>query len=94
MRGVRAYALNELLELNESARLTAEEQFETIKYAIFFDGTHVQAPNDLYHVPLRSIIPDRSVTEIQTLQIRVKNGIEDDVFPHAVKALWWVEQFF
>lgn len=94
VRGVRAYALNELLELNESARLTAEEQFETIKYAIFFDGTHVQAPNDLYHVPLRSIIPDRSVTEIQTLQIRVKNGIEDDVFPHAVKALWWVEQFF
>lgn len=92
--GVRAYALNELLELNESARLTAEEQFETIKYAIFFDGSHVQAPNDLYHVPLRSIIPDRFVTEIQTLQIRVKNGIGDDIFPHAVKALWWVEQFF
>ncbi|RUT38527.1 chromosome segregation protein SMC [Paenibacillus anaericanus] len=92
--GVRAYALNELLELNESARLNAEEQFETIKYAIFFDGSYVQAPNDLYHVPLRSTIPDRSVTEIQTLQIRVKNGIGDDVFPHAVKALWWVEQFF
>ncbi len=92
--GVRAYTLNELLELNESARLTAEEQFETIKYSIFFDGSHVQAPNELYHVPLRSIIPDRSVTEIQTLQIRVKNGIEDNVFPHAVKALWWVEQFF
>ncbi|AJS57630.1 AAA family ATPase [Paenibacillus sp. IHBB 10380] len=91
---VRAYTLNELVELNESARLIAEEHFETIKYAIFFDGSHVKAPNDLYHVPLRSIIPDRSVTEIQTLQIRVKKGIGDDVFPHAVKALWWVKQFF
>jgi hypothetical protein len=92
--GVRAYALNELLELYETARFTAEEQFETIKYSIFFDGSHVQAPNDLYHVPLRSIIPDRSITEIQTLQIRVKKGIGDEIFPYAVKALWWVEQFF
>ena len=92
--GVRAYTLNELVELNESARHIVEEQFEAIKYSVFFDGSHVQAPNDLYHVPLRSIIPDRTVTEIQTLQIRVKNGLGDDVFPHAVKALWWIEQFF
>ncbi|WP_313640490.1 chromosome segregation protein SMC [Paenibacillus sp.] len=92
--GVRAYALNDLVELNDTARLTAEELFETMKYAIFFDGTHVQAPNDLYHVPLRGLVPDRSFIENEVLQIRVKNGISEDVFPHAVKALWWVEQFF
>ncbi|WP_239712537.1 AAA family ATPase [Paenibacillus sp. 19GGS1-52] len=92
--GVRAYTLNELVELNDSARPAAEEQFEAIKYTVFFDGMHVQAPNDLYHVPLRSIVPDRSVTDIQELQIHVKNGISDDVFPHAVKVLWWVEQFY
>ncbi|ETT65475.1 SMC domain-containing protein [Paenibacillus sp. FSL R7-277] len=92
--GVRAYTLNELVELDESARPAAEEQFEAIKYTVFFDGMHVQAPNDLYHVPLRSIVPDRSVTDIQELQIHVKKGISDDVFPHAVKALWWVEQFY
>ncbi|MNC78856.1 hypothetical protein D3C75_1311730 [compost metagenome] len=48
---MRAYTLNELLELYETAQLKAEEQFETIKYAIFFDGSQVQVPNDLYHVP-------------------------------------------
>lgn len=92
--GVRAYALNELIELNEAARPTAEEQFAAIKYTIFFDGSYVQAPNDLYHVPLRSIVPDRSFTEIQTLQLHVKNELSEEVFPHAVKALWWVEQFY
>lgn len=92
--GVTAYALNELVELNESARPKAEEQFEAIKYTIFFDGSHVQAPNDLYHVPLRNIVPDRSFTDNQILQMQVKKGISEDIFPHAVKALWWVEQFY
>lgn len=93
-RGIRAYALRELIELDESARLKAEELFNAIKYTIFFDGHKATVPNDLYHVPLRKVVPDRSVTELASLQIRVKEGLKEEVFPHAVKALWWVEQFF
>lgn len=92
--GVRAYAFNELLELQEQARLSAEERFEAIKYAVFFDGMHVQAPNDLYHVPLRSIIPTSTMFAVPALGLRVKQDLKEDIFPHAVKALWWAAQFF
>ncbi|MEV3699689.1 AAA family ATPase [Paenibacillus larvae] len=93
-RGIRAYALRELVELDGSAQLKSEERFNSIKYTIFFDGHMVAVPNDLYHVPLRKVVPDRSVTELMPLQLRVKEGLDEEVFPHAVKALWWVEQFF
>ncbi|MDT2246914.1 hypothetical protein P7H16_08180 [Paenibacillus larvae] len=33
------------------------------------------------------------MTELMPLQLRVKEGLDEEVFPHAVKALWWVEQF-
>lgn len=37
--GVRAYTLNELVELDDSARPAAEEQFEAIKYTVFLMGS-------------------------------------------------------
>ncbi|WP_433945539.1 chromosome segregation protein SMC [Paenibacillus sp. SN-8-1] len=93
-KGIRAYALRELVELDHSAQLKSEERFNSIKYSIFFDGHVVIPPNDLYHVPLRKVVPDRSVTELASLQLRVKEGLDEEVLPHAMKALWWIEQFF
>lgn len=91
---MQAYPLRELVELDQNARLKDEERFNTIKYTIFFEGDFLVPPNDLYHVPLRKIIPDRSITTLPTLHLRVKEGLEDSKIPYAMKVLWWSEQFF
>ncbi|MGG1662735.1 chromosome segregation protein SMC [Brevibacillus sp. NRS-1366] len=91
---IKAYPLRELIEMDETARLKDEQIFQTIKYTMFFNGTHTNPPNDLYHVPLMKVVPDRSITHLPNLHIRVKEGLKEDEIPHAIKALWWVEQFF
>lgn len=93
-RGIQVYALRELLELDETTELKFEGKYNAIKYSMFFDDYRAVPPNDLYHVPLRKVIPDRSVTELSELHLRVKSGLKEEVIPHAMKALWWVEQFF
>ncbi|MBT2765386.1 AAA family ATPase [Paenibacillus sp. ISL-20] len=93
-KGIRAYPLRDLVELNNSAQLKAEELFNSMKYTVFFDGNESYVPNDLYHVPLRKVVPDRSVTELPELQLQVKGELSQETFPYAVKALWWIEQFF
>ncbi|WP_017690423.1 hypothetical protein [Paenibacillus sp. PAMC 26794] len=93
-RGVQAYSLRDLIEMDEGAPLQSEERLEPIKYAIFFDGRYASVPNDLYHVPLKSVIPDKSVMKIPSLHLRVKPDLTEEVLPFAMKSLWWVEQFF
>ncbi|MDR0268012.1 AAA family ATPase [Paenibacillus sp.] len=94
VKGMQAYTLSELVELDASVQLKWEERFNSIKYTIFFDGHAATPPNDLYHVPLRKVVPDRPVTELPDLRLRVKEGLEEKIIPHAMKALWWVAQFF
>lgn len=91
---IKAYALRELIEMDETARLKDEQMFQTIKYTIFFNGTHVHPPNDLYHVPLMKLIPNRSITQLPALHLKIKQGLREEEIPHAIKALWWVEQLF
>jgi chromosome segregation ATPase len=91
---IKAYPLRELLELDENAHLKDEQIFNTIKYTIFFNGKHVTPPNDLYHVPLMKVVPDRVVTKLPSLHLQVKVGLNDEELNYAMKALWWVEQFF
>lgn len=91
---IQAYPLRELIELEEGARLKDEQLFDAIKYTIFFNGKHVSPPNDLYHVPLMSIIPDRMITKLPSLHLKVKENLQEEELPQAMKALWWVEQFF
>lgn len=94
VKGMKAYPLRELIELDEKAQLKDEQLFNAIKYTIFFNGKQVTPPNDLYHVPLMTVIPDRVVTELPSLHLQVKKGIYEEDQPHAMKALWWVAQFF
>ncbi|MFP5111686.1 AAA family ATPase [Bacillaceae bacterium C204] len=91
---IKFYALRELLELDETAALKDEQLYHTIKYTIFFNGKHVTPPNDLYHVPLMLVIPDRVVTKLPSLHLQVKEGLNEEELTYAMKALWWVEQFF
>ncbi|MEK5499363.1 chromosome segregation protein SMC [Bacillus sp. FSL M8-0077] len=93
-RNVRAFPLRELVELDEQAQLKDEQLFDAIKYTIFFQGKKVEPPNDLYHVSLMNIVPDRSMTSLPALHLKVKESVRDEFIPHAIKALWWIEQFF
>ncbi|WP_411503256.1 chromosome segregation protein SMC [Brevibacillus centrosporus] len=93
-RQIKAYPLRELIEMTETAKLQDEQLFQAIKYTVFFNGLDVNPPNDLYHVSLMKLVPDRSVTELPDLHCRVKEGLTEEEIPHAMKALWWVEQFF
>jgi chromosome segregation ATPase len=91
---IKAYPLRELLELDESAHVKDEQFFNAIKYTIFFNGKQITPPNDLYHVPLMMVVPDRVVTKLPPLHLQVKDGLNEDELTFAMKALWWVEQFF
>lgn len=93
-RNIKAFPLRELVELDEQSQLNDEQLFHTIKYTIFFQGKQLQPPNDLYHVPLMDIVPDRSINALPELHLKIKEGIKNEDIPHAIKALWWVEQFF
>lgn len=93
-RNIKAFPLRELVELDEQAQLKDEHLFQAIKYTIFFQGKELNPPNDLYHVPLMDIVPDRSIDALPELHLKIKESIKNEDIPHAIKALWWVEQFF
>lgn len=93
-QNIKAFPLRELVELDEQAQLKDEQLFQSIKFTIFFQGKQLQPPNDLYHVPLMEIVPDRSVDALPKLHLKIKDGIRNEDIPHALKALWWIEQFF
>ncbi|WP_339323589.1 AAA family ATPase [Paenibacillus sp. FSL W8-0194] len=94
--GRKAYTLSDLIELDEAAHPKHEDAFNTIKYTIFFSGSGdgIKPPNDLYHVPLHSVVPDRSVTVLPSLHLKVKRDLSEEMTNDASKALWWVERFF
>ncbi|MFC0474985.1 chromosome segregation protein SMC [Robertmurraya beringensis] len=93
-QNIKAYPLRELVELDEKAQLRDESLFNAIKYTIFFQGKRIIPPNDLYHVPLMETVPDHSVSTLPNLRLKIKEGIKEEDIPHAIKALWWVGQFF
>lgn len=92
--GVDAYPLRELIELDASAILTDEKHFDAIKYAIFFNSKTALPPNDLYHVPLMDIVPDRWTDHLPEIHLKVRADLPNERHNHAVKALFWVSQFF
>ncbi|MCM3741507.1 AAA family ATPase [Oceanobacillus luteolus] len=93
-RGIAAFPLRELIELDESAKVNDENLFNSIKYTVFFNGKTASPPNDLYHVPLMEIIPDRWRDHLPEIHLKVKNNIAENKYNHAVKALFWIGQFF
>lgn len=92
--GVEAYPLRELVELDLSAKRTDEKRFDSIKYTIFFNSKTAVPPNDLYHVSLTTIIPDRWREFLPEVHLKVKANLSNEKHNHAVKALFWINQFF
>jgi hypothetical protein len=40
------------------------------------------------------VVPDRLVTKLPSSHLKVKDGLNEEELTYAMKALWWVEQFF
>ena len=93
-QGVIAFPLSALVEMEEHANPREEQLFQAIKYTVFFDGRKAIPPNDLYHVPLSLIIPDQVRMNLSMIPLRVKEDLDESLIPFAIKALWWVGQFF
>ncbi len=93
-QNVEVFPLRELLELDAEAREQEEQLFDTIKYTLFVNKRHFQAPNDLYYVPLPDIVPDKPVMHLPDKHLQVKEQLDERLYPYALKALWWVDSFF
>ncbi|WP_102272131.1 AAA family ATPase [Cytobacillus massiliigabonensis] len=91
---IEAYPLRELVELDETASQQDEYVFDTIKYTLFVNKKAFEAPNDLYHVSLPNLIPDKTIMHLPDKHLKVKDRLEEHLYPYAIKALWWVESFF
>lgn len=92
--GIEVYPLRELVELDESAGKDDEFLFDTIKYTLFVNSKVFKAPNDLYHVSLPNLIPDKTVMHLRDKHLRVKEQLDERLYPYAIKAISWVESFF
>ena len=93
-RGIRAYTLRDLITLGEGATLEHENRLNPIKYTIFYDAKEAVAFNDLYYVPLRAVVPERVTTSLPAQKLVIRKGLSEIEQNFAVKALWWVQQFF
>lgn len=91
---IEVYPLRELVELDETASQHDEYIFDTIKYTLFVNKKAFDAPNDLYHVSLPNLIPDKTIMHLPDKHLKVKDRLEERLYPYAIKALWWVESFF
>ncbi|MEK5392697.1 hypothetical protein NSQ59_20275 [Margalitia sp. FSL K6-0131] len=91
---IEVYPLRELVELDETAGQHDEYLFDTIKYTLFVNKKVFQAPNDLYHVSLPNLIPDKTIMHLPDKHLKVKDHLDDRLYPYAIKALWWVDSFF
>lgn len=91
---IEVYPLRELVELDETASQHDEYLFDTIKYTLFVNKKVFQAPNDLYHVALPNLIPEKTIMHLPDKHLKVKDHLDERFYPYAIKALWWVESFF
>ena len=91
---IDVFPLRELVELDETASQQDEYLFDTIKYTIFVNKKEFQAPNDLYHVSLPDLVPDKTLMHLPDKHLKVKDHLDEYLYPYAIKALWWVESFF
>lgn len=90
---IEVYPLRELIELDEAAKSNDEYLFDSIKYTLFVNKKDFIAPNDLYHVALPTIVPEKTVTRLPEKHIKIKDGLSDHMYPFGLKAMWWVCTF-
>jgi len=93
-QGIQAYAFRDFVRLQDHLDIEKEQRFDAIKYTIFYDASTCEPKNDLYHVSLKGLVPNRSITELPGLGLRMCKGLTSSEQNQAARILWWVEQFF
>ncbi|WP_153731649.1 coiled-coil domain-containing protein [Sporosarcina obsidiansis] len=91
---IRAYPLRHFVKLMDQIPIEKERFFDAIKYTIFYEASNCQPVNDLYHVSLKKLIPDRAIMELPRLGLKMQEGLSHQEQNHATRVLWWIEQFF
>lgn len=93
-QNINAYTLRHFVKLMSQTSIEQERLYDAIKYTIFYDATTCQPLNDLYHVSLRKLIPDRAILELTRFGLDKQEGLTEAEQNHATRVLWWIEQFY
>ena len=93
-QGVKAYPLRYFVRLQDGVTTQNESLFDGIKYTIFYDASSCKPVNDVYHVSLKGLIPERLLTELPTLGLQMREGLSELEENQAARVLWWIDQFF
>ncbi|GKV64966.1 MULTISPECIES: chromosome segregation protein SMC [unclassified Sporosarcina] len=91
---IKAFPLRAFIKLMDHTPIENERLFDAIKYTIFYDASNCRPFNDLYHVSLKKLIPDRSITELPGMGLQMQEGLSQQEQNHAARVLWWIERFF
>ncbi|MNW24985.1 Chromosome partition protein Smc [compost metagenome] len=90
--GIQVYTMQQLLEMDSRASLEQEFVLEAVKYTVFVESRSFIPPNDLIHVELPSIVPERSIERLADLQVQAKENLSDDMYAAALKVMWWLHE--
>lgn len=93
-QGIKAYPLRHFVRLQDGVTTKNESLFDGIKYTIFYDASSCTPVNDLYHVSLKNLIPERLLTELPKQGLQMREGLSNLEQNQAARVLWWIDQFF
>lgn len=93
-QSIQAYTLRHFVKLMDNMPIEKERLYDAIKYTIFYDAKTCQPFNDLYHVSLKKVIPNRSITSLPQYGVDIREGLTTEEQNHAMRILWWIEQFY
>lgn len=93
-QNINAYPLRTFVKLKDHLPIENERILDSIKYTIFYDASSCRPINDLYHVSLKKLIPDRMIVELPDIGLQMQDGLSDLQQNHAARVLWWIENFF
>lgn len=92
--GIRAYPLRHFVKLQDHLPIEGERLFDAIKYTVFYEAASCKPINDLYHVSLEKLVPDRSIIDLPQYGLEMQEGLSIHEQNQAARVLWWMERFF
>lgn len=93
-QNIRGFTLRHFVKLMDNMPIEKERVYDAIKYTIFYDAATCQPFNDLYHVSLKKLIPNRSILALPQYGVEMRDDLTPDEQNHAMRVLWWIEQFY
>lgn len=92
--GIRAYPLRHFVKLQDHLPIESERLFDAIKYTVFYEAASCKPINDLYHVSLERLVPDRSIINLPQYGLEMQENLSVHEQNQAARVLWWMERLF